>query len=195
MSGMDNTEVVRFIAEAGMLKRVKRSGWWVLGAKDGESVADHSFRCAVIGYILARMEGVPPYKVLLMSLFNDMHESRLTDLHKMAQRYFPGAREAETRAFREQTATLPPDMREELSALRGDYDRQETSESLVARDADILECLVQAREYQEQGYSEAVRFMKKAPTFLRTRSAIELWEVVKSSSLNDWWEQLSEFER
>ncbi len=195
MSGLDNTEVVRFIAEAGMLKRVKRSGWWVLGAKDGESVADHSFRCAVIGYILARMEGVPPYRVLMMSLFNDMHESRLTDLHKMAQRYFPGVREAETRAFREQTAALPPGMREELSELRGEYDRQESSESLIARDADILECLVQAREYQEQGYSEAVRFMKKAPTFLRTRSAIGLWDVVKSSSLNDWWEQLSEFER
>ena len=27
-----------FIAEAGMLKRVRRSGWWLLGIKDAETV-------------------------------------------------------------------------------------------------------------------------------------------------------------
>ncbi|MBF0384955.1 MAG: HD domain-containing protein, partial [Candidatus Omnitrophica bacterium] len=39
---------VNLFAEAGLLKRVKRSGWWVAGIKDPESVAEHSFRCAVI---------------------------------------------------------------------------------------------------------------------------------------------------
>ena len=92
-----------FIAEAGLLKRVKRSGWWVLGIEGGESVADHSFRCAVIGYILAKMEGADPYKVLLMTLFNDIHEARISDLHKMAQRYING-KEGEDKALAEQIA-------------------------------------------------------------------------------------------
>jgi len=62
--------IVDFIAEAGLLKRIARSGWWVIGIKDQESVADHCFRCAVLGFILAKMEKADPYKVLLMTLFN-----------------------------------------------------------------------------------------------------------------------------
>jgi putative hydrolase of HD superfamily len=62
---MRDRQLLNFISEAGMLKRVKRSGWWVLGIKDSESVAEHSFRCAVIGYVIAKEEVVFPYKVLI----------------------------------------------------------------------------------------------------------------------------------
>ena len=58
MGDEHDKELLNFIAEAGMLKRVRRSGWSVLGIKDAETVAEHSFRCAVIGYILASMENI-----------------------------------------------------------------------------------------------------------------------------------------
>ncbi len=74
---------LNFFAEAGLLKHIKRSGWWVAGIKDPETVAEHCFRCAVIGFYLAQMEKVDPYKVVTMTLFNDIHEARINDLHKM----------------------------------------------------------------------------------------------------------------
>lgn len=177
-----------------MLKRVRRSGWWVLGVKDSETVADHSFRCAVIGYCLARMEKVPPYKVLLATLFNDIHEARINDLHKMAQRYIDAIR-AEDMAFGEQTASLPPAIKKELRAVHRELRDQNTKESIIARDADILECLIQAKEYQEHGVKEAFKFMKKAPRFLKTKSAGRLWRLAKRSNLGAWWEGLSGFRR
>ncbi|MGB2651209.1 MAG: HD domain-containing protein, partial [Candidatus Omnitrophota bacterium] len=64
---MDDKNVLDFIAEVGILKRIKRSGWWMVGIPQEESVAEHSFRCAAIGYVLAKMEGVDPYKVLVMT--------------------------------------------------------------------------------------------------------------------------------
>ncbi|GGP44124.1 hypothetical protein GCM10010214_16250 [Streptomyces abikoensis] len=33
-----------FLLEMGMLKRAKRSGWWIAGVKDPETIAEHSFR-------------------------------------------------------------------------------------------------------------------------------------------------------
>jgi len=193
MKKTDN-KMLQLISEAGMLKRVGRSGWWVLGIKDVESVADHSFRCAVIGYILARMEGVEPYKVLMMTLFNDIHEARINDLHKMAQRYVD-AEKAEDMAFDEQIAPLPKVMKKELGGMRSEYRKQKTKESVISRDADILECLIQAKEYQEHGFREAHKFTKKAPKALRTKSAKALWAKAKKTSLNRWWEALSEFKR
>lgn len=182
------------ISEAGLLKQVGRSGWAVLGIKNAESVADHSFRCAVIGYVLARMEKVTPYKVLLMSIFNDIQEARITDLHKMAQRYVD-AGTTEDGAFYEQINSLPSGMKDELRSMRREYKRQATAESVIARDADILECLIQAREYYQQGYQQAAKFMKKAPGFLRTKSARKLWQLAKNTDLNEWWFKLSGFKR
>ena len=183
-----------FIAEMGLLKRVRRSGWWVLGIKDAETVAEHSFRCAIIGYMIACMEDVPPHKALLMTLFNDVHEARLTDLHKMSQRYI-ALQAAEDKAFGEQMNVLPKKVGGQLKKLHAEYRKQKTKEAIIARDADILECLIQAKEYHEYGFKEAVKFVKKAPATLRTKSAKRLWALAKRSNLNEWWEGLSEFKR
>jgi putative hydrolase of HD superfamily len=194
MNKKELAKLLNFITEAGMLKRVRRSGWWVLGIKDVETVAEHSFRCAVLGYIIACMENVPPYKVLLMTLFNDIQEARINDLHKMSQRYFK-FQKAEDKAFREQVSSLPNILKDELLGMHQEYKRQKTQASIIARDADILECLIQAKEYKEHGFKEAFKFMKKAPSFLRTKSAKKLWAMARTTNLNKWWEKLSEFKR
>lgn len=191
---LQDKKLLDFICEAGMLKRVKRSGWWVLGIKDAESVAEHSFRCAVIGYIISQMENVPPYRVLIMTLFNDIHEARINDSHKMAQRYMD-FRKAEDESFKEQIRSLPKGLKGELLDTRKEYNEQNTKEGVIARDADILECLIQAKEYKEYGFKEAGKFMKKAPRFLRTKSARRLWKLAKEVTLNKWWEKISDFRR
>ncbi|MBN1793451.1 MAG: HD domain-containing protein [Candidatus Omnitrophica bacterium] len=187
-------KMLQFIVEAGMLKQVRRSGWSVIGMKHAESVADHSFRCAVIGYCLAHSEGIDPYRVLLMTLFNDIQEARITDLHKMAQRYIE-SETFEDSSFAEQIQSLPKSLRDELTDSRAEWRRQKTRASIVARDADILECLIQAKEYYEQGILQAAKFMKKAPRFLRTGSARRLWRLARTQSLNEWWFNLTEFKR
>ncbi len=148
----------------------------------------------MIGYVLSKMESYNPSKVMLMCMFNDMHEARLNDQHKMAQRYFDSAK-AEDKAFTEQISRLDKSTKDELSSMHLEYRKQKTKASIIARDADILECLIQAKEYYEHGFKEAPRFMKKAPSFLKTKSAKRLWALAKKSSLNSWWENLSGFKR
>jgi 5'-deoxynucleotidase YfbR-like HD superfamily hydrolase len=186
--------ILDFIAETGLLKRTVRSGWSVLGIDNPESVAEHSFRCAVIGYCLAKMEGADPYKVLLMTLFGDIQEARMGDLHKMAQRYL-NAENAEDKAYGEQIKSMPTSIKKELSSSHNDYRNQKSKESIIARDADILECLIQAKEYYEHGHSQAIEFTKKAPAFLKSSSARKLWQKAKNSNLNQWWKTLADFKR
>ncbi len=190
----EKDHVLDFICEAGLLKRTVRSGWSVLGIDNPESVAEHSFRCAVIGYCLAKMEGVDPYKVLVMSIFGDIQEARTGDLHKMAQRYFD-AQSSEDKVYNEQIKDMPIAMKKELASSRKDYRTQSSKESILARDADILECLIQAKEYYEHGHAQAIKFTKKAPAFLKSSSARKLWQKAKTSNLNDWWIALSDFKR
>jgi putative hydrolase of HD superfamily len=186
--------IVEFIFEAGTLKRVPRSGWSVLGITSPESVADHSFRCAVIGYLLAHMEGVSVGRTVLMTLFGDIHEARITDLHKMAQRYIE-AGPAEDASHHEQIDPLPEVVRGEMSGLREEYRAQQSPESIVARDSDILECLIQAKEYLAHGHGGASLFMEKAPDHLRTAGAKKLWELAREMDVNGWWSRIGEFTR
>ena len=185
---------INFFAEAGLLKRIKRSGWWVAGIKDPESVAEHSFRCAVIAYYLAHLENVNPYKAVVMALFNDIHEARINDLHKMGH-YYIDFKEAERKVFSDQIKGLPTSIRSELSELRKEYEQQKTLESLVARDADILECLLQAKEYNDSGHLKTKKFFNRAPDHLKTASAKGLWRDMKSYDTSIWWERVVKFER
>jgi len=186
--------MLNFIAELGMLKRVKRTGWWVLGIPHEESVADHSFRCAVIGYILAKMEKVNSYKIFIMTLLNDLHEARITDMHKVAHRYLD-VKNGEKKAFFEQIQTLDKNIKKEIETVKKEYDKQESIESLISRDADILECLIQAKEYVDMGYKDAKKFFKNGEQHLKTKSAKQLWESAKKWKSNVWWEKLGKFER
>ena len=185
---------VNFFAEAVLLKKVKRSGWWVAGIKDPESVAEHCFRCAVMGYYMAHLEGVDPFKVVLMTLFNDIHESRINDLHKMGH-YYINFKEAEKKVFKDQIRDLDLKIKKELEGLRRQYDGQMTKESLVARDADILECLLQAKEYYDSGFLKTKKFFKKSPGHLKTKTAKKLWAQIKRWDSTSWWGRVVKFER
>jgi putative hydrolase of HD superfamily len=190
----EEKKIADLLAEAGLLKRVKRSGWWVIGIKDPESVADHSFRCAVIGYMLGKMEGAQIHSITMMCLFNDLHEARINDAHKVASRYL-NYTQAEEKAFRDQINDTPKSIKDELGAWRSEYTAQKTPESIIARDADIFECLFQAKEYYEQGYPQAKLFFKKAPKHLKSKSAKRLWEYLQKWNSSHWWQKITEFKR
>ncbi len=192
MNDRDATEVVQFLTESGMLKRVVRSGWTVAGVPNPESVADHSFRSALVAFCLAVMEDEPWPEAMAMALMNDLPETRLGDLHKIAQQYLPSGT-AEPEAFHDQTASLPDKLRPALTALYQEYRDQQTAASQIARDADLLECLLQAREYEEQGHVEAKEFQRRAPALLTTDSAKQLWAAAEGMAVTDWWKSLGTF--
>ena len=182
-------ELVQFLFETGHLKNVDRSGWWLLGNKDPESVAEHSFRCTILGYILAKLENVDASKVIMMCLFHDVHETRTNDLHKVVQKYIK-QEEAGDKATEDQLKPLKDSIGKEISDVLGELTNQESRESVVAKDADILECAMQAREYQVQGYEAAVDWLDRADSKLKCESSRKLLALLKVSDPGEWWKKL-----
>src|SRR5512136_3171302 len=80
-------ELVNFLFEVGMLKKTPRTGYQFLGSGK-ESVAEHSFRMALIGYLLSQQEPkADAMKTTLMCLFHDLHEARTGDHNYVNKRY------------------------------------------------------------------------------------------------------------
>ncbi len=194
MRASEVDRVLNFLAEAGQLKRVKRSGWWITGIQHPESVAEHCFRCAVLGYLIARAEKADPYKVLMMCLFNDIHEARINDLHKVGHRYI-NFKKAEDKAYSGQISGLPGQVRLEMAVLRSQYSGQTTREAVIARDADILECVLQAKEYLDAGNLHTRNFMSVGEKYLKSRFARKLFLRLKKWDSSRWWRELAVFER
>jgi len=188
----ETKNLTNFLFELGALKHVKRSGWWLINVKDPENVAEHSFRAAVIGYVLAKMENVDVSKVTLMSLFNDLHEARLNDLHKVGHRYID-FKKAETAAFKEQTSELK-EIGKEMFSLHEEFQTRESKEAIVARDADLLENAFQAKEYIEMGYKDAQNWIDNIWQVIKTDSAKKLLKEIEKTSCNDWWKNLKKID-
>ena len=182
-------DIAKYLYELGQLKRVKRSGWWVAGVKDPESVAEHSFRTALIAYILAQREGANPEKAALMALFHDVPEARVNDLHRIGRRYV-NWENAEGKAVEEQSKRLPEKMAERITSLFAEWEEAASAEARVARDADLLECLVQAREYQALGYSDVSDWISNAAGALSTDSAKEIADQCIHTEPKEWWQGL-----
>jgi putative hydrolase of HD superfamily len=181
--------VADLIYEPGVLSRVRRSGWWLAGVDRPESVAEHSFRAALIAFVLAEMEGADPEKAAAMALFHDLHEARVLDMHKVGQRYADWE-EAEAKAIGEQLARLPRGLKERISGYKHDFQGTASPEAIIARDADHLECLVRAREYQEAGNPQVGDWIANSRSRLRTASARKLAAQCLRTGPQGWWEGL-----
>jgi putative hydrolase of HD superfamily len=178
--------VARYIFEAGMLKRVARSGWWAEKVKHPESVADHAFRAGVIAFMLARMEGLDEaaaHRLCTAAVFHDMHEARLLDLNRITARYITVDAKLEAKVEADQAAGLPPELRDAILSAR----KLSAREQEVMKDADYLECAFQAKEYADVGHRGAENWIASIEGRLKTAGAKKLLAQMKKMDSNAWW--------
>jgi len=135
--------IANFIYETGNLAKTPRSGLWFLGTGN-QSVAEHTLRTAFIGYaISALVKGVDQEKVVFICLFHDLGEGRTSDLNYVHQRY---GRLAETEAIRDIAASVP--FGGKIEELYREFEKRESREARLARDADQLEWITTLRDEQ-----------------------------------------------
>lgn len=179
--------IINFFYEIGVLKNIKRSGWWAAGIKDPESVAEHSYRAAIIAYVLAKVEGANAEKAALICLFHDIGESRIGDVNKVNARYLD-FKDAEKKAVKEQVSKLPENIKDEIASFFSEINEKKTKEGIIAHDADQLECAIQAKEYLEIGYKSTANWIKNVKDKrLITKTAKDLLETMEKTDSTEWW--------
>ncbi len=185
MEGLTN-----FLYEMGLLKRYKRTGWLIAGIDNPESVAEHSFRTAIIGYLLAVMEGVDPAKTAALCLFHDTQETRIGDVPSVGKGYVVTAPNPEVTA--DQVAGFPAEVGQAVRKLVDEYEARQSAEARLAKDADKLECLIQAREYQAQGHDDVPPWIETSAAALQSGSARQLAEACQQVPPRQWWKAFAE---
>jgi putative hydrolase of HD superfamily len=175
----DPESFVRFLHRIGNLKTIHRTGWLDRGvpSAEAESVADHSFRTAILAW-LAAGDNLDRDKVLKLALVHDLAEAITGDIppydveslptdtearrNFLERRHIRSAdrtkakRQAEAAAIADLTADLPPALATEIGALADERAEGASAEARFVKQADVLETYLQSREYLAEDPSRPI---------------------------------------
>ena len=164
--------MVKFLQIVGILKRIPRTGWIDGGVYHPESVADHTFRTAILCMLYADIKDLDSLKLLRMALIHDLPEALIGDL-------IPSQKSTETKKKEEnaifQTLSLVPDIqREQYMAIWNEYQEGKTIEAKTVHQLEKIEMALQAKEYRKLGslnknYNQLIESSKDAVNWLELK--------------------------
>ena len=196
MVNINYQKIARFLYEVGTLRRLPRIHCQILMESDlTDNIASHSYRVTLIGWQLAKLEGADAYKTAMMCLLHDLAEIRSNDHNWLHKRY---VKVFEEEILKDQLGTLPD---QELFELATEYNQRQSRESIIAKDADLLDQILLLKEYELQGNQEAKAWLfgKTSKTEnkhltklegIQTESAKKLGEAIYGEHPASWWNEL-----
>jgi len=159
-----------FIAAVGRLKSLKRTGWVKSGIKDAESVADHSFRAAVLAFALAP-KSIDKDKCVRMALIHDFGESIVGDITPDEEKR-KGKPEAERKAISKLAGLAGSP---EILSIWLEFEKGKSPEARFVCEVDRLEMLLQAYEYRKSNSSVDFReFIDYAKARIKSKALLKL---------------------
>lgn len=140
---MDAKKLIEIMDTAERLKNSTRHSWTSTGRH--ESVAEHSWRLALLAYFVRdEFAGIDAEKLLKMCLVHDLGEAFTGDIPSFEKTAADEQREAAL--LRQWVDGLPAPYRAELTALYAEMDARETQEAKVYKALDNLEAVLQHNE-------------------------------------------------
>lgn len=179
-----NKEFLDLILEIGLLKKIQRTGWVLKGVKDVESVAEHTWRVAIFALLFAKDLRLDELKTVKMALVHDLGEVSIGDI-----KWERGARVIASQEAKHQDEAVAvrkmfadnPSFQEYLD-LWQEFNRQKTKEAKAVKEFDKLEMIVQALEYQNEGYPKELfdEFWENGEKYLKNGQLKEVFAFLKS---------------
>lgn len=185
--------IANFLFEIGTMRKLSRMHrQTLLTDDDSDTIASHSYRVALIAWILAQEEKADPYKTVMMALLHDVAEARTGDHNWVHKRY---VKVFEDEVHQDQFSSLPFP---ELKQLIDEYVQRESKESIIAKNADLLDQVLLLREYEWQGNKEASIWLhgkgkEKGNAQLKKltlESAKKLDRAIYTTSPSEWWDDI-----
>ena len=183
---MNPSTLQSFFEICGKLKNLKRTGWVYRGVQDPESVADHSWRVAMMSFFIEDPT-VDKVHCMKMGLVHDLAESIVGDITPVDDVSVDDKHQMELGALSTIVADFPQPLKEEFLGLWTEYEEQKTLESNYVFDFDKLDMLVQAEEYESEQGINLQEFFDSTEALFKTpygKSQIEVLKQKRTARLS-----------
>lgn len=183
----DLSSDINFLFEMGNIRFIERM-WRRFLHDDLANLAEHHFRTIWIAMVIAGREGgnIDTGKIAKMVLVHDITESRAGDVDYVSRQYVVRNEEM---AIQDMLAGTS--VEQEFRELWDEYEKRESIEAQIAKDADNLDVDFELAEQAAKGsrLGEVKRPTREhvANTKLYTKTAKAMYKQLQTSDPHDWW--------
>jgi len=171
-SKMTQKRDLELLYEVGCMRFLQRNWRQFLNA-DFSNETEHSYRVSWIAMTLAAQEGVKDLgKVVKMAMVHDVGESRSGDVHYISRMYTKRDEEMAIEDVFSETS-----LEKDMVALWKEYEKRESIEAKIVKDADNLDVEFELKEQEAKGIVYKGLF---------TKSAKKMWKDIQDSNPHDW---------
>lgn len=175
---------LQFLYEIGTLRFTRRQWSRFLNA-DFANLAEHHLRVMWLAITIAKYEKADIDKVLKMALVHDIAESRTGDVDYLSRQYVIRNEELGLKDMLKSTA-----LEKEFLKLYEEYEKRESLEAKVAKDADTLDVDLELNEQESRGFKLKYAWKGQrahvGKTQLYTKTAKKFWDAIQKSDPNEW---------
>ena len=180
-------EIAHLLFEAKILKEIPRSGYQFLGVGK-ESVAEHCFSAAFIGYVISQLEsGIDALKLICMCLIHDLPEARVGDLNTVHKQYVTAD---EIGALADTVRGLA--FGRNLAELMQEYNDGHSKEAQLAHDADQLALILELKDLIDIGYKPPNDWIENVIKRVTTETGRKIAQAVMDTKRDDWWRKATD---
>lgn len=166
--------LIEFFRKVGKLKKLKRTGWVYYKIPNPESVAEHSFRVAVMALALSDRFGFDKDRCVKMAVVHDLAESIVGDITPWDKKEMKSKHKNEEKAMHELTDKLDD---KDIMELWEEFEEGKTPEAVFVRELDKAEMFLQAWEYEkEYGRKDLNSFMETSMNNIKNPELTKILE-------------------
>ncbi len=185
---MSLERLLKFSEVVGKLKVTKRSGWVSqVGVTEPESVADHSFRCAILAMCIGDLTNAGTEKLIRMLLLHDIQEALTGDYNSYAKKEIgiSKVKSKERTAVKYILSLLPAELKRQYFQIWEEFEDRRTREATLAHDIDKIEMVMQALEYEKEGYDsdKLEAFWTTVEKEIKTLVARDLFKLLRDKRM------------
>ena len=175
---------LEFLFELTQLRFIKRA-WTQVLARDVENLSEHHFRVVWLSMLIAKMEGQGDMeKIMKMAILHDITESRTGDVHYISRQYTKRNEELAIKDMLADTSFA------DYKTIWDEYEKRESIESKIVKDADTLAVDMELVELEFMGNKLKDQFkdhrIKVSQNGLFTQSAKKLWAQMQTANPHNW---------
>ena len=169
-------EVLSLMKLCGRLKKTARTGWVRCGVRDYESVADHSWRMALMPLLFADAPDVDHVRCMKIGLVHDLAEALVGDITPHCGVSKEEKSRLEADAMQKISATMPGStIAAEIVGLWEEYEAGRTREARLMKDLDKFEMIMQAEDYEEEQGVDLSQFFESTKGKIKD-DVVSSWE-------------------
>jgi putative hydrolase of HD superfamily len=176
-------DILDFYSSIDKIKHIERGGWSKIGVKGTkDTIASHSFGASLLAWVVAEKEGFDSSRMIKMLLIHDLIMAHVKD-------YMPGhegykdKRNLENMAAEELLSNVPDEIRSEFTLLFDEYQEEKTEFSILARECDKLDTLLQSYMYSKRlGKDAFAEFLDSYACKIKSKTGKDIIKNLKENS-------------